>query len=68
MTILPSLNVERVRELLLDAPDILDAVMNEVDLPAAFDFTQAGLAYHNVIPLGDKRFNGESFSGRRRDQ
>ena len=48
--------------------DGLDAVVHEVDLSAAADFAQAGLAYRRRIPLRDEGLDRQARRRRRRDQ
>ena len=55
-------------ELLFDATDVLDAVVDEIHLAAALDFAQAGFADHDVVPLGDERLDREALGRWRRDQ
>ena len=42
----------------------LDFVVKEIDLPAAFDFTQAGFGDQLVVPFGDKGVDGMPLQGR----
>ncbi len=53
---------------LLYSANVLDAVVNKIHLSTALDFTQAGLANDDFIPLGDKGLDGEAFRRRCGDQ
>ena len=48
--------------------DVLDGVVHEIDLPAAADLAQAGLAHEAVAPLRDESLDGDPLCGRRRHQ
>ena len=48
--------------------DVLDRVVHEIDLPAAADLAQAGLAHEAVAPLRDEGLDGDALGRRRRHQ
>ena len=45
--------------------DVVDAVMNEEDLPAAIQFAQHGVANQRFVEPGDARFDGQPIFRRR---
>ncbi len=51
-----------------DLFDRLDLVVNEVDLTAAPQLTQRGLAQGRVVPFDHKRLDRKPLGGRGRDQ
>ncbi len=48
--------------------DRIDGVVQEINLTAAADFAEAGLANRRCVPLRDERFDRQSRHRRRRDQ
>ena len=55
-------------QLLLDAGNFFDSVVNEVNLPTALDLAQAGLTNDYVIPFGHEGLDGQPFRRRCRDE
>ena len=55
-------------EFLLDQGNVLDAVVNEIDLTTAFDFTQEGLSNDHIIPFADECLDRKPLRWRRRDE
>ena len=58
----------QIVQFFLDRCNVLDPIVNEVHLTAAFDLAQAGFADNDFVPLADKRLHGEPVGGRCCDQ
>ena len=57
-----------LRQLLCGPADRVDAVVDEVHLPAASQLAQACLAHHRRVPFRHERLDREPRGGRRGDQ
>ena len=56
------------RQSFRNSRDVFDSVMDELDLPTAFNFPQAGFANQAVIPFGNKCLYRKPLRRRGRNQ